>query len=89
MSRNFILLSVLAAIWGSSFFAIKISVQSIDPVTVASGRLIIAAFVLYIYYKTKKLTFNPGVKILSFIVLIGFLGTICVGKTTIFLCKKT
>ena len=71
LSNNFLLLTILSAIWGSSFFAIKISVNTIDPVTVASGRLIIAAFVLYIYFKIKKLSFKPDLKTIFIILVIG------------------
>ena len=64
----------MSAIWGSSFFAIKISVESLDPVSVASGRLIIAAVVLYIYFRIKKLRFNPDLKTIFIIFVIGLLG---------------
>ena len=68
------LLTILGAIWGSSFFAIKICVETLDPITVASGRLIIAAFVLYIYFRIKKLSFSPDLKTIFILLLIGFLG---------------
>ncbi len=74
MSNIFLLLILLSAIWGSSFFAIKISVESLDPVSVASGRLIIAAVVLYIYFRIKKLRFNPDLKTIFIIIGIGLLG---------------
>ena len=64
----------MSAIWGSSFFAIKISVEFLDPVSVASGRLIIAAVVLYIYFRIKKLRFNPDLKTIFIILGIGLLG---------------
>jgi len=68
------LLILLSAIWGSSFFAIKISVETLDPISVASGRLIIAAIVLYIYFRIKKLSFNPDLKTIAIILVIGLLG---------------
>ena len=74
MSNIFLLLTILGAIWGSSFFAIKISVDTIHPITVASGRLIIAAIILYIYFRIKKLSFKPDLKTILTIILIGFLG---------------
>ena len=74
MSNIFLLLILLSAIWGSSFFAIKISVEFLDPVSVASGRLIIAAVVLYIYFRIKKLRFNPDLKTIFIIFGIGLLG---------------
>ena len=74
MSNIFLLLFILGSIWGSSFFAIKISIETLHPITVASGRLIIAAFVLYIFFKLKKLSFSPDLKTIFIILLIGFLG---------------
>ena len=74
LSNIFLLLFILGAIWGSSFFAIKISIETLHPITVASGRLIIAAFVLYIFFKLKKLSFSPDLKTIFIILLIGFLG---------------
>ena len=74
MPNTLILLLFLGALWGSSFFAIKISVQDLDPLTVASGRLIIASIILYIYFKFKKLVFKPTFRIIILIIIIGFLG---------------
>jgi len=54
--------------------AIKISVSSTNPITVASLRLIIGAVFLFIYYKFKGLNENLSIKILLFIFLIGLIG---------------
>jgi len=74
LSNIFLFLILLSAIWGSSFFAIKICVETIDPVSVASGRLIIAAIVLYIFFRIKKLIFKPDLKTIIIILLIGLIG---------------
>ena len=74
MSAIFLLLILLSAIWGSSFFAIKIGVEDFNPVSIASGRLIIAALILFSFFKIKKLTFDPDKKTILIIILIGFLG---------------
>ena len=74
LGYNFFLLIILSSIWGSAFFAIKLSVESINPVTVASGRLIIGSIFLYIYFKYKKLIFKPNKKFLFYIFLIGLIG---------------
>ena len=74
MSFNFFLLLILSAIWGSAFFAIKIAVDSIDPITVASGRLIIASIILYLYYKISNLRISLNFQTIKIILLIGFLG---------------
>jgi len=67
-------LIILSAIWGSAFFAIKISVETINPLTVASFRLIIGAIILFLYYKYKNLTFNYSNKVIFKIFLIGLIG---------------
>tara|TARA_Y100000590_G_scaffold461500_1_gene623218 strand:- start:419 stop:1315 length:897 start_codon:yes stop_codon:yes gene_type:complete len=74
LPSNFLLLVLLSAIWGSAFFAIKIGVETISPITLASSRLIIAAIILYIYFKFKKLSFNLDNKTIFIIILIGALG---------------
>ena len=54
--------------------AIKISVNSTNPITVASLRLIIGSIFLFTYYKFKGLKENLSIKILLFIFLIGLIG---------------
>ena len=54
--------------------AIKICVSSINPITVASLRLIIGSIFLFTYYKFKGLKENLSIKILLFIFLIGLIG---------------
>ena len=54
--------------------AIKISVSSTNPITVASLRLIIGAIFLFSYYKFKGLKENLSIKVLLFIFLIGLIG---------------
>ena len=74
ISNNFFLLVVLSAIWGSAFLAIKISVETINPITVASLRLIIGSIILFLYFKYKDLKFIYSKKIIFQIFLIGFIG---------------
>ena len=69
-----ILLVILSAIWGSAFIAIKVSVEKIHPISVASLRLIIGAIVLCIYFKFKNLKFNLSPEILVQIFFIGLIG---------------
>ena len=64
------MLVLLAAIWGSAFIAIKVSVEKIHPISVASLRLIIGAIVLYIYFKFKNLKFILSTQILVIIFFI-------------------
>jgi len=65
---------LLSAIWGSAFIAIKISVERIHPISVASLRLIIGAIILYIYFQFKNLKFNLSPAILVLIFFIGLIG---------------
>ena len=74
VSNNFIHLIILAAIWGSSFFVIKICLSSFTPTSIASLRLIIASiFLIILYYSyNKHPKFNLElVSILSFIGITG------------------
>ena len=54
--------------------AIKISVNSTNPITVASLRLIIGSIFLFTYYKFKGLKGDLSIKIILFIFLIGLIG---------------
>ena len=72
--NNFFLLILLSAIWGSAFFAIKVSLNGFSPIAVASLRLIIASvFLLIIYYIQKKQIFFTK-QIFTLLVIIGIVG---------------
>ena len=49
------LLVLLAIIWGSAFFNIKIATYSYDPITLALVRVIFASIPLIILCKLKKI----------------------------------
>ena len=74
VSNNLILLIILAAIWGSSFFVIKICLSSFTPTIIASLRLIVASiFLIILYYsynKHPKLNFDL-IMVLTFIGITG------------------
>jgi len=53
--KDFILLIVLAAIWGSAFFNIKIASHTYTPLTIAFGRIFFAALVMVLYCSVKKI----------------------------------
>ena len=65
---------MLSAIWGSAFIAIKISVEYINPFSVASLRLILGAFFLFVIFSLKKYSFNISKKNIILIILIGVIG---------------
>ena len=54
-SLDILLLVLLAAIWGSSFFNIKIASHSYGPITLALVRVIFASIPLIILCKFKKI----------------------------------
>ena len=58
--KDFILLIVLAAIWGSAFFNIKIASDTYTPMAIAFGRIFFAALVMGLYCGMK------GIKIDAF-----------------------
>ena len=64
----------MSAIWGSAFIAIKISVEFINPFSVASLRLILGAFFLFVIFSLKKYSFNISKKNITLIILIGVIG---------------
>ena len=65
---------MLSAIWGSAFIAIKVSVEFINPLSVASLRLILGAFFLFIIFSFKKYSLNISKKNIILIILIGVIG---------------
>ncbi len=53
------ILLLTAGLFGSSFFFIKLTVDSIPPLTIAAGRTILAAVVVYLYMRSSGQRF-PG-----------------------------
>jgi len=53
--KDFTLLIVLAAIWGSAFFNIKIASHTYTPLTIAFGRIFFAALVMVLYCFVKRI----------------------------------
>jgi drug/metabolite transporter (DMT)-like permease len=51
--RDIALIVFLGTIWGSSFFFIKIAVAEIPPLTIATGRIGLAALLLFIYIRLR------------------------------------
>ena len=50
---HWILLLLLALLWGPSFLAIKIGLREIPPLTLAAGRVVIATLLLYLFMRMK------------------------------------
>ncbi len=51
--RDLALLFLLGAIWGSSFMLIKVAVATVPPVTIAAGRILLAAVVLVAFVRAR------------------------------------
>ena len=51
--RNFLWLLVLAALWGPSFLFIKVAVGDIPPLTLVTGRVGLAALLLYVILRSQ------------------------------------
>lgn len=74
--NNFFLLIILGAVWGSSFLAIKIAVQTINPISIAALRLTLAAILVYIYFSYRKLRFPGTVSVWIILFLVAFIGNV-------------
>lgn len=68
---HYCLLFFQGAIWGSSFFAIKIALEGFGPVTVAAGRIGLAALVMIIYAFSRGDRIPRDPKTLLLLVVIG------------------
>lgn len=65
---------VLSAIWGSAFIAIKISLESFNPTSVASFRLIIASIFLLIFFFYRGYKINFSKEDIVVLIIIGIIG---------------
>lgn len=55
---DIVLWIILAALWSSSYTAIKVGVQTLDPVVLVAGRLLIGALVLYAVLKMSRMSLS-------------------------------
>jgi len=53
LSKDYALLLILATLWSTSFVFIKVGVESVGPLTLASARLGIAAVLLYTWLRSR------------------------------------
>jgi drug/metabolite transporter (DMT)-like permease len=70
--KNFILFSVSAIIWGSTWLAIKFQLGLVDPIISVSYRFILASFILLFFCRISRLNLKYNVKEHLFIALQGF-----------------
>ncbi len=77
--KGFLMLLVLAMMWGSSFTMIKISLQELGPLSIAAGRITVAAIVLLALARMRGHTFPRGQD-----VWLGLLGMAILGNAAPF-----
>jgi drug/metabolite transporter (DMT)-like permease len=70
--RNFLWLVLLASLWGPSFLFIKVAVEEIPPVTLAAGRVGLAALTLYVVLKIQRRGLMPFGPIWKHFAIVGF-----------------
>ncbi|MDF1515801.1 MAG: DMT family transporter, partial [Anaerolineae bacterium] len=70
---NLILLSILGAIWGTSFLFIKIIVTEVPPLTLVTGRTCLSALVLWLLILIRKTPVPKDVKIWRALAVVGLL----------------
>lgn len=73
---DFLALLALSLMWSSSFLFIKIAVETISPLSVAAGRLLIGALILYIFMKVKGIDLPRDGRSWLFFFGIGLIGNV-------------
>ena len=71
--KNFLLLLLLATLWGPSFLFIKIALVDIPPITLAALRISIAALILHGLLFLKNYKFNRSWKFWKHVTIVGFI----------------
>jgi len=72
--QDYALLTLIAAVWGSSFMLIKIAVETIPAVSLTAMRLIIAAIVLYAFALFSGQNLPRGAKVWGLMALVAIFG---------------
>ncbi|MGF1611851.1 MAG: DMT family transporter [Kiloniellales bacterium] len=73
---DYVLLALLGATWGASFFMIKLAVETIPPLTVAAGRILVGAAVLLVIVSLRGAAFPRGAAVWSKLLVMGAIGTV-------------
>jgi drug/metabolite transporter (DMT)-like permease len=73
-ARDWILLSALAAMWGSAFLFIKLGVATVPPATLVAGRILLGALLLYAALRWQGLTLPRFGRAWAPFALIAFMG---------------
>jgi len=75
-SIDYLALLVISLMWSSSFLFIKIAVETITPLSVVAGRLLLGALVLYIIMRIKGIKLPTDRKSWLFFLAIGVIGNV-------------
>lgn len=73
---HLLMLLAMSAVWGSSFLAIKVAVGGVPPLTVAAGRIAVAAAALLFWVRLSGLSLPRGKRNWRLIAVIGLLNTV-------------
>ena len=75
-ARDFALLFVLSSIWGGSYMLIKVALDTVPPVTVAAGRILLAALVLAVVVRVRGERLPAGPRAWAPFVVIAVFGNV-------------
>jgi drug/metabolite transporter (DMT)-like permease len=74
--RDYLLLLSLGAVWGGSFFLIKLAVATVPPVTVAAGRILVGALLMGAVLALRRVPLPGSGIVWAKLALMGTLGTV-------------
>jgi drug/metabolite transporter (DMT)-like permease len=74
--QDYGLLAVLGAVWGSSFLLIKLAVETIPPLTVATGRVAVGALTLAAIIAVRRLSWPKTPRTWLLLAIMGVVGNI-------------
>ncbi len=74
--QDYALLAALGAVWGSSFLLIKLAVETIAPITVATGRIAIGAIALALLVGARRQSWPRGGRAWLLLLVMGLIGNI-------------
>lgn len=74
--REWVLLLVLSALWGGSFFFLKVLVVQLPPLTVVLGRVGLAALLLNVYLMVRRDPMPTSLRLWGSFVIMGILNNV-------------
>ncbi|MGE4659498.1 MAG: EamA family transporter, partial [Arenicellales bacterium] len=73
-SKDYALLLFLATLWSTSFMFIKVGVESVGPLTLASARLGLAAVILYTWLRSRGYRLPRDARSWGVVAFVGLVG---------------